>query len=82
MLERDGWTCMNCSLPIDQAAEPADDQAATLDHVITVWDGGSDEIENLRATHRWCNVAREGNPVWSDDETIRERARLRFSAAL
>ena len=79
VLLRDNWTCKICGLAIDPEAGPFDDSAPTLDHIERAWVGGSDDVENLRAAHRWCNGAREGNPAWSDDRSIRKAARSRFA---
>lgn len=51
VLERDGYTCR-----IDGCTEhgPAD----TADHVIPRAMGGSDDLDNLRAAHRLCNLRR------------------------
>ena len=78
VLARDGWACMICGIAIDPEAGPFEDRAPALDHIEPSWMGGSDDIDNLRAAHRWCNMAREGNPVWSDDTSIREAAQSRF----
>lgn len=72
--ERDRWVCQICLLPIEPAIDAYDDWAMTLDHVVQVVDGGGDEIENLRAAHRWCNDARNFS---SDDATwVAARYRL------
>ena len=82
MLPRDGAICQICELPIDLPAHSADDLAVNIDHFDPVEDGGSDDIENLRATHRWRNNERHGNPWWSLDHQIREDARIRFAHLL
>jgi hypothetical protein len=80
--ERDGWTCQICYLRILPDVHPSDDLYPNLDHVVAVEDGGDDSIENLRATHRWCNIRRQGAPYWNDDGTIRGMAIARFSNRL
>lgn len=77
---RDNWTCQICDLPIDPEAGPYEDRSLALDHITPRREGGSDEIDNLRATHRWCNAQREVHPFWGDDYFVRERARARFGA--
>jgi len=76
--ERDAWTCQICGIPIDREALPVDPFAASIDHIMRVRDGGSDDIENLRLTHRWCNLARESASWWNDDVEIADRVRVTF----
>jgi hypothetical protein len=64
--ERDGWTCQLCFVPIDKAADPNSDWAPSLDHIIPSSLGGSDDVENLRATHRWCNSVRSDGKFHQD----------------
>jgi hypothetical protein len=68
--ERDAWTCQICYLRILPDVHPSDDLYPNLDHIVAVADGGDDSIDNLRATHRWCNIMRTGSPYMSDDSTI------------
>lgn len=56
--ERDGWTCQLCTELVDPNVDVLDDWAPTLDHIIPRSHGGSDEHENLRLAHRWCNSVR------------------------
>ncbi|TFC83326.1 HNH endonuclease [Cryobacterium cheniae] len=80
--ERDGWTCQICFLRILPDVHPSDDLYPNLDHIVGVEDGGDDSIDNLRATHRWCNIMRHGSPYMSDDNTIGGIAIARFSNRL
>lgn len=77
VFERDNLVCQICLLPTDPRAHPSDDMYPTLDHVLQVRWGGSDDLDNLRTAHRWCNIKREH--LWGDDQTIREQAEARFS---
>ncbi|WP_442884843.1 HNH endonuclease [Arthrobacter sp. Soc17.1.1.1] len=68
--------CEICSLPIDRNADPFDDRGPTADHIIPVSDGGTDDVDNLRAAHRWCNLRRES--AFGSDQEVFEDARTRF----
>ncbi|MGZ0711303.1 HNH endonuclease (plasmid) [Coraliomargarita sp. W4R53] len=78
IVKRDQEMCQICHVPVDRSATPSDPFAGTLDHIVRVSDEGNDDIDNLRLAHRWCNLAREGNPWWADDATIAKRVRLTF----
>lgn len=64
--ERDAWTCQLCFDPIDKVTAPNSDWAPSLDHILPASLGGSDDIENLRATHRWCNSVRSDGKFHQD----------------
>lgn len=53
--ERDEWTCQVCAGVVDPNLPMLDDWAPTLDHITPRSRGGSDDPENLRLAHRWCN---------------------------
>lgn len=48
---RDGAKCQLCGEPVTR-------RDATLDHVVSLADGGSDHPSNLRLAHRSCNSSR------------------------
>ncbi|WP_182046924.1 HNH endonuclease [Curtobacterium sp. ME26] len=81
VLERDNWVCQICEIPIDRNARPFEDLAPAIDHIVRVTEGGGDELDNLRATHRWCNGRRE-HYLFGDDDLVAETARARFASAL
>ncbi len=56
--ERDGWTCWICETPIDRALAPPDRMSGTVDHVVPLSEGGSDDDSNVRAAHLSCNSKR------------------------
>lgn len=59
VLERDGWRCQLCGEPIDRHATPRSPKSATVDHIVSVLDGGSwYNPANLRAAHLVCNSVR------------------------
>jgi 5-methylcytosine-specific restriction endonuclease McrA len=51
--ERDGGICGLCHLPV------AFDRSMHVDHIVPVERDGCDHAENLRATHKACNVSRD-----------------------
>lgn len=55
LLERDGFLCYLCKEPIDMAVARTSKRGATVDHVIPLSRGGTDEIDNLRLAHWECN---------------------------
>ena len=81
VLERDKWVCQICFLQIDRMAQSSEDQAATVDHIQQRWAGGNDDVDNLRAAHRWCNIQRESIWRWGTEALILEAARKRFASA-
>ncbi len=84
VLERDGWICQICGLPLDRDASVVDDLYPQIDHIWPVALGGGDELDNLRAAHRWCNWAKWSNSFLDsgprDDEDVRTAARYRYAA--
>lgn len=62
--ERDGWVCQLCLDPVDRA-DLTGLWAASLDHIIPFSQGGTDEPENLRLAHRWCNSVRGDERCWT-----------------
>jgi Restriction endonuclease len=55
---RDGYICWLCHHPIDPALRVPQRQAATVDHVIPLAAGGTDDDANLRPAHLGCNSRR------------------------
>jgi 5-methylcytosine-specific restriction endonuclease McrA len=51
-----GMRCHLCGGRIDERLDRNHSLALTIDHVVPISRGGSDEIENLRPAHRACNV--------------------------
>lgn len=68
--ERDGWTCQICLEPVDPDTPKNSTWDATLDHITPKSKGGSDDPENLRLAHRWCNSVR-GSLDYYNDEDLR-----------
>lgn len=60
---RDRWVCGICNQPVESRQyRPDDIWSPTVDHVVPISLGGSDEPENLRLAHMICNSVR-GNDV-------------------
>lgn len=55
---RDSWSCHLCYGRVDVSVPPMNGRYPTLDHVVPKSLGGSDDPDNLRTAHRWCNSAR------------------------
>lgn len=77
VLERDNWICQICGLPLDREASVVDDLYAQVDHVTPAAFDGEDEMENLRAAHRWCNWALRDSLMETE---VRMAAHVRFAA--
>jgi 5-methylcytosine-specific restriction endonuclease McrA len=67
--ERDNGKCMICLEPTDANAHPQSDWYPTLDHVTPQSQGGTDDPDNLRTAHRWCNSVR-GDLRWYTDADL------------
>lgn len=55
---RDNWTCWLCHSPVSRTAAAPHPRSATVDHVVPVSKGGSNDAGNLRCAHWSCNVTR------------------------
>lgn len=62
MGDRDNWTCHICREPVNPLLPSNHREGASVDHVIPLSRGGSDEPENLKLSHWICNV-RKSNKV-------------------
>jgi hypothetical protein len=64
--ERDRWVCGLCQ-DTGRLVDPSPDATRALspsiDHIVTVSDGGTHTRDNVRITHLWCNTERNnGKP--------------------
>jgi 5-methylcytosine-specific restriction endonuclease McrA len=50
-----GYRCHICGELIDVSLGPTDRMSLTIDHVVPVALGGTDDVDNLRPAHRVCN---------------------------
>lgn len=66
--ERDGYECQICGEATDPSADPWSDWYPSLDHIVPRSQGGSDDDDNLRTAHRWCNAARGDLSYYTDDD--------------
>lgn len=66
--ERDGWICGFCSESVDPTIKNPKPWAATLDHIIPRSKGGSDDADNLRLAHRYCNNVRSNKDALTLDD--------------
>lgn len=58
LYQRDGGICWLCGGKCDLSADPNSNMYPSVDHVITIDDGGLDTWDNVRLAHRWCNSVR------------------------
>lgn len=56
LLDRDGNICYICDRAIDVSLSGSDNLGPTVDHVIPLARGGTNQGSNLRLTHRQCNT--------------------------
>lgn len=73
IFERDHWTCQICGEATSATYSYSDPWSPTVDHIIPRSRGGSDEPENLRTAHMWCNSVR-GNLTHYTDKDLRAEA--------
>ena len=63
---RDDWTCQICGERVDRHADPLSDWYPSLDHIVPRSHGGTDDADNLRTAHRWCNSVRGDLTYYTD----------------
>ncbi|HSS09404.1 MAG TPA: HNH endonuclease [Acidimicrobiales bacterium] len=56
--ERDGYVCQLCGEPIDMLVRSPNPRSPTIDHIIPLRRGGTDEPGNVQAAHRSCNSSK------------------------
>lgn len=56
--ERDRWHCGICGEPVNPQVKYPDPLQATLDHIVPVSRGGTNDPTNLRLAHMSCNRSR------------------------
>jgi HNH endonuclease len=61
--ERDHWVCGLCSIPVDRHILYPDPQSASLDHVMPLSKGGTNDPENLQLAHLGCNKAKKDRVI-------------------
>lgn len=66
---RDGWACWLCEEPVDRELIGTHSEwRPSLDHVVPRSKGGTDDPENLRLAHLWCNVVRNDERAYSPED--------------
>ena len=55
IFERDGWRCHLCGTKVSRSAKRTDPLGATIDHLVPLSLGGSDEPANVATAHYRCN---------------------------
>lgn len=81
-MQRDGWLCQLCGEAFESPAPaPPHPMSVTVDHVIPVWSGGGEPLENLRLAHRVCNMRRQKDHLSPKQVTVREAAFVRLASA-
>jgi hypothetical protein len=53
---RDRWTCHLCDLPVSRTLNHPHPMSPSIDHLVPVDEGGTDEPANLATAHLACNV--------------------------
>lgn len=67
--ERDGWVCQICLESVDESLIGSTSPwRPSLDHVVPRSEGGSDDPDNLRLSHFWCNGVLNDGRSYSDDD--------------
>jgi hypothetical protein len=60
-----GWACGICHEPVDAGLRFPHPLAATVDHIVPRFFGGTDEIGNLQCAHYVCNAYKSA-PGWAE----------------
>jgi hypothetical protein len=55
---RDEWRCGICRKFVDNTLQYPDPMSPSLDHILQVWQGGGNDLPNLRLAHLICNQRR------------------------
>lgn len=53
--DRDGWRCHLCHKTVNPMLSGLDPDGPTIDHLVPISRGGTDERRNVRLAHRRCN---------------------------
>jgi 5-methylcytosine-specific restriction endonuclease McrA len=67
--ERDGWICQLCKENLNDLVKYPHPLSTSIDHIVPVWKGGSDNLSNLQLAHRLCNMKKQ-----NDDPSPRQRS--------
>lgn len=76
LLERDEWTCKLCDQPIPQKMKYNRDKFnplwPSLDHIKPKSQGGTDDHNNLQASHLYCNTIKHKQSNWIANSALIE----------
>ena len=56
--ERDNWICGICDEEVDRTLSHPDPMCASVDHVIPLARGGTNDLDNLQISHLRCNLSK------------------------
>jgi 5-methylcytosine-specific restriction endonuclease McrA len=56
--DRDNWRCGICTGRIDKMLSHPNPGALSMDHIVPMAEGGTNDPANLRAVHLRCNLSR------------------------
>ncbi len=56
--ERDGWRCGLCGGRVSRARKHPDPLCASIDHIVPVAAGGTNDLANLQLAHLRCNLVK------------------------
>ena len=63
LAESQNWRCCYCGVRVKTHGHRNDHRYGTLEHIHTIFDGGSDHPKNLVMACRWCNSERGNTPI-------------------
>lgn len=58
VMERDGWACYLCGVDTSLVSDPFDLRSATVDHVVSLTNGGEHSMRNVRCCCLSCNASK------------------------
>jgi len=56
--KRDGDNCAICGKKVGSGKRLAKTRRASIDHIVPVVKGGTNDLENLQLSHLHCNIAK------------------------
>jgi 5-methylcytosine-specific restriction endonuclease McrA len=54
--QRDGWRCGLCNKPVNRRKRHPHPLAPSIDHIIPLAKGGTNDLTNLQLAHLHCNL--------------------------
>lgn len=61
IFERDGWRCQICGRKVRRDVSYQHPTAATVDHIVSLANGGADTPINVQTAHRSCNTSKNAS---------------------